>query len=100
MDRKEDLIKAVLDLEWNMFQNIENVGGRTSCQEEPATFEIMRSSQFENWSKATGDSYWDDLNEAKRRGENLIAEKYARMMQSTSPIEYSKIEHLLRPLHI
>lgn len=60
----------------------------------------MRSSQFGNWSKAAVESYLDDLNEAKRRGENLISEKYARMMESTSPTEYSKIEHLLRPLHV
>jgi hypothetical protein len=95
---EEDTIKAVIDIEWGMFQNTENIAGRASCQEDPETFKIMRSSQFENWSKEAVESYLDDLNEATRKGENLIAEKYARMMKSTSPIEYSKVEHLLHPV--
>lgn len=81
-----------------MFQNIENIDGRASCQEDPKTFKIMRSSQFENWSKAALESYLDDLQEASRREINLISEKYGRMMKSTSPIDYAKIEHLLKPL--
>ncbi len=40
-------------------------------------------------------SYLDDLKEAAVSGRNLFTEKYARMMQSTSPDEYARIEHLL-----
>ena len=67
MEHKENLIKLVIDVEWSMFQNIENIDGRASCQEDPKTFKIMRSSQFESWSKAALESYLDDLQEASRR---------------------------------
>jgi len=92
------LIEKVVDLEWNMFQNVENIDGKASCQEDPKTFKIIRSSQFESWPKAALESYLDDLKEANEKEINLISEKYARMMRSTSPSHYAKIEHLLQPL--
>jgi hypothetical protein len=98
MDTKKNLIEKVVDWEWYMFQNVENIDGKASCQEDPETFKIMRSSQFESWSKAALESYLDDLNEANKKEINLISEKYGRMMRSTSPSHYAKIEHLLQPL--
>ena len=81
-----------------MFQNVDSIDGKASCQEDPKTFKIMRSSQFESWPKVALESYLDDLKEASKKGINLISEKYGRMMESTSPVHYAKIEHLLRPL--
>ena len=98
MSTRENLIAKVVDLEWDMFQNVKNVDERASCQEDPKTFEIMRSSQFESWPEATLESYLEDLKEANKKEINLISEKYARMMRSTSPSHYAKIEHLLQPL--
>ena len=98
MEPKENLIEKVVDLEWDMFQNVENMDGNASCQEDPKTFKIMRSSQFEGWSKAALEGYLEDLKEASKKGVNLISEKYGRMMKSTSPFHYAKIEHLLQPL--
>ncbi len=98
MDTKKDLVGKVVDLEWDMFQNVENIDGKASCQEDSRTFKIMRSSQFESWPKAVLESYLDDLKEANKRKINLISEKYGRMMRSTSPSHYAKIEHLLQPL--
>ncbi len=98
MDTKENLIEKVVDLEWDMFRNVENMDGNASCQEDPKTFKIMRSSQFEGWPKAALESYLEDLKEASKKGLNLISEKYGRMMRSTSPSHYAKIEHLLQPL--
>lgn len=98
MDTKKNLMEKVVDLEWVMFQNVENIDGKASCQEDPKTFKIMRSSQFASWPKAALASYLDDLNEANRKEINLISEKYGRMMKSTSPSHYAKTEHLLQPL--
>jgi hypothetical protein len=81
-----------------MFQAVPNIGGPASCQQDPETFEIMRSSQAVSWSEAALSSYLDDLMAAQRSGRNLVTEKYARMMQSTAPAEYRAIEHLLPPL--
>ena len=94
------LIKNILQAEWDMFQRVRNIGGqRASCQQDRKTFDIMRSSQFKSWSKDALESYLKDLVEAKKEGRNLFTEKYARMMESTSPFEYAKIKHLLPPIN-
>ena len=98
MDRKEELLKEIIEIEWRMFQNVASIGGKAACQEDPATFRIMRTSQGMNWSEHTLQSYLNDLKEAERNGRNLLSEKYARMMKSTSPSEYANIEHLIPPL--
>jgi hypothetical protein len=92
------LIAAIVQAEWEMFQAVPNVGGPAGCQQDPDTFEIMRSSQAVSWSEAALESYLDDLVAAQRSGRNLLTEKYARMMESTAPAEYAAIEHLLPPL--
>jgi len=81
-----------------MFQNVKNIGGRASCQENYQTFEIMRHSQAMSWSEETLESYLEDLQDAQKNERNLLTEKYARMMESTSPLEYARIESLLPPL--
>ncbi len=95
MSRTEDLVNRIVEIEWEMFQNVPNIGGRASCQEDAKTFRIMRSSQGLSWSEAALESYLADLHEAEREGRNLLTEKYARMMKSTAPMEYARMEHLL-----
>ena len=99
MARKENLTAKIVEIEWKMFHNVPNIGGTAACQEDPKTFEIMRVSQAVSWSEAALESYLDDLTEAGKNGRNLLTEKYARMMKSTSPSEYAQIEHLLPPLN-
>ncbi|GAB2891684.1 DUF4125 family protein [Uliginosibacterium flavum] len=91
-------IDAIISLEWSAFDKVNNAGGRANCQDDFATFELMRKSQFLSWDKATRESYLDDLQRAKKAGRNLIQEKYARMMISTAPQEYATFEHTLPPL--
>jgi len=98
MTKKADIIAKIIEIEWKMFHNVPNIGGTAACQEDLKTFEIMRFSQAMSWSEAALDSYMDDLTEAEKSGRNLLTEKYARMMKSTSPLEYTQIEHLLPPL--
>jgi hypothetical protein len=92
------MINSIIEAEWEMFQQVSNIGGRASCQDDSGTFRIMRAGQSAGWSDAMLESYLDDLNEAKKSGRNLLTEKYARMMGSTSPLEYARIEHLLPPV--
>jgi hypothetical protein len=95
---KEKIIANIIAIEWEMFQAVPNIGGPASCQGDRQTFEIMRISQAASWSETVLMSYLDDLIEAQKQERNLMTEKYARMMKSTSPREYTQIEHLLPPV--
>ena len=90
-----DLIQRTIAMEWNMFDKIQNLGGRASCQENPTTFNIMRSSQFKAWTPELLQSYYQDLVSAKAFGQNLLSEKYAYMMERTNPKEYEAIKDKL-----
>ncbi len=98
MTMKKDLIAEIVNAEWKMFTDVPNIGGKAACQEDYKTFEVNRSSQAMSWSEATLDNYLSDLTEAEKNGRNLLTEKYARMMQSTSPSEYAVIKHLIPAL--
>jgi hypothetical protein len=98
VNTREDIIDRIIELEWKMFQDVPNIGGRADCQDDLKTFRIMRASQSASWSEATLKSYLEDLNAAERSGRNLLTEKYARMMRFISPSEYARIEHLLPPI--
>lgn len=99
MEQKERLVADVVQLEWKMFQAVPSIGGRAGCQDDLKTFDIMRTSQLVSWSEAALGSYLNDLREADAGQRNLLTEKYARMMQSTSPAEYARIEHMLPPVN-
>ncbi|MFC1838761.1 DUF4125 family protein [Thermodesulfobacteriota bacterium] len=93
--KREGLIKEVLDLEWEMFTNVNSANGRASCQDDTGTFMIMRRAQAGIWSADTLTSYLNDLRAAKYDKRNLMAEKYARMMEATFPEEYEILEKQL-----
>ena len=88
----------IVRLEWEMFIQVSNAGGKASCQADPVTFEIMRSSQVETWPGDLLESWFEDLTAAGRTGRNLMSEKYARMMKSAFPGEYRQIADRLPPV--
>ncbi len=87
--------EEILKIEWEMFSNVNNVGGKASCQNNYDKFRIMRMSQILAWNEEIRSSYYDDLKSAINENRNLLQEKYARMMYFTFKSEYDKIEHLL-----
>ena len=89
------LIDDIIEKEWNMFTNVNNKGGRASCQDDHKTFYIMRASQFEAWDTSSLLSYNDDLDTAISEGRSLPTEKYAYMMEYTAPEEYERIRGIL-----
>lgn len=98
MMNKKSLIEQILKIEWDMFATVNNEGGKAACQMDPATFRIMRTSQYATWSEELLDSYLADVTSARDTGRNLMTEKYARMMESTFPDEYARIAGALPPL--
>ena len=91
----EELVRQIIEKEWNMFQQVKNIGGRASCQDDYETFSIMRSAQFYAWNGETLRSYLEDLDFAETKGENLVTEKYAYMMRWTDPAGYQQIKDRL-----
>ncbi len=98
MDRREELVSGIVELEWEMFSKTDNIGGPAPCQRNPGEFGIARRSQCMALTEKVLESYLGDLRRAKLRGRNLVTEKYARMMATTAPAEYARIEGLLPPL--
>ena len=79
-EEKKLKIYRIIDREWQMFQKVENIGGRASCQDDFETFYIMRFSQYGGWSDEMVDLYLSFAADSFRLGRNLVSEKYARMM--------------------
>lgn len=92
---KAKIIEEIVKEEWLQFQLINNEGGRASCQDDWEQFMIMRKSQFLIWPEEILDSYFEDLISAGLEGRNLLFEKYAWMMESTSPSKFKEISHAL-----
>lgn len=87
---KDPLIAAIIEAEWQMFDKVQNEGGRAACQNDARTFAIMRYSQFAPLPQDVLESYRDDLAAAAREGRNLLAEKYAYMMEYTDPATFDR----------
>lgn len=92
---KKAVIEKIISIEWTMFDAVENIAGRASCQDDYDTFRIMRQSQLEAWNTETLESYLNDLKTAQENGSNLLSEKYAYMMEYTSPDEFEPIRDQL-----
>lgn len=90
-----DLIEKIVSTEWNEFQKVKNVGGRAMCQDDKKNFVLGRESQFLSWDSKTLESYYQDLIDSKKQNRNLVTEKYAHMLESTSPGEYELIKDKL-----
>jgi hypothetical protein len=98
MEHKESLATRIIQIEWHMFRETPGIGGPAPCQQDREAFEVARLSQILSWPEAVQASYIADLEKAEQQGRNLVTEKYARMMKTTAPAEYDRIEHLLPPL--
>ncbi len=88
---KADKIERLVSLEWEDFQQVNNEGGRASCQDDSETFFIMRKSYFEPLSEDVIDNILRDFEAARSNGRNLVSEKYAWMMKSTAPNQFVQI---------
>lgn len=89
--QKNKLINKILEIEWQYFTKLNNIGGRADCQDNKDDFIIMRKSQWETFNEETLNSYLDDLNSK----ENPLFIKYAEMMKYNMSEEYEKIKDKL-----
>lgn len=89
-DQRKTFIEEMIKTEWKMFQKVNNIDGRASCQDEWGTFHIMRFSQYSSWPDELIKSYGRDLDAAVKVGRNIVMEKYAYMMEFNSMDYYTK----------
>lgn len=92
------MIDEIIKREWDFFQEVHNIGGRASCQDDFETFYLQRKGQFEIFDEDVRTSYLQDLKDAKAVGRNLIMEKYAYMMETTDPQYFHTIQDQLPPI--
>ena len=81
MPSRTQLVQDIINIEWDMFSNVHNTGGKASCQNDKDDFVIMRKSQFSIWGDDTLASYLADLVKAQQDRRNLMSEKYGFMME-------------------
>lgn len=89
------MIEEIIQREWDFFQEVHNIGGRASCQDNFETFYLQRKGQFEVFYPEVNESYLKDLKLYKETGRNPIMEKYAYMMESTDKAYYDTIKDQL-----
>lgn len=94
----EELLSEIVAREWEMFHSTQSIGGPAACQNNPEQFAVQRRAQFLGWDEATLRAWLEDLKAAERGGVNLIACKYAYMMESTDPLRYLQLADRLPPV--
>lgn len=94
---KDILVNEIIELEWDMFDKVNNEVGRAGCQDDEWTFYTMRYSQFAVFSTEVLKSYRQDIYEAISKGRNLITEKYGYMMEYTDPEYFDKVLRNILP---
>lgn len=87
---RERFMQEILDLEWEMFRSVKSATP-ASCQDNPDTFRQVRGSIFQLWPRKLLAAYLIELTAAKRRGRNLLTEKYARMDNLIPPINTNPV---------
>lgn len=92
---RDEMIELIVKQEWEAFDQVQNEGGRASCQDNWTTFSIMRKSQYLTWTDEMLAVYLWYFGQCRKEGRNLITEKYGLMMESTSPEEYERIKDAL-----
>lgn len=89
---------SIAKAEFEAFDKVQNEGGRASCQNNWPTFKIMRMSQYMTWTEDMLLQYLYEFKTNFANGRNMIEEKYARMMESTAPLEYAGFADQLPPI--
>lgn len=96
--KKEKIINNIVLLEWDMFNNVTNIGKRAYCQDMKGNFIFSRKAYWNIYNEDILNSYLSDLKKANKEHISLVSLKYAFMMQLTDEEYFKKIEEKLVPI--
>ena len=95
MNPAHNCIEEIINLEWDMFQEVNADGPRTECQNNRPAFVGMRMGQFLAWPEAALELYLTHLRQCVSLERNLVMEKYVHMMKGSAPQEYEALKKLV-----
>lgn len=83
-----EMIRELLVLEWGLFDAVEGLEGRASCQDDARSFFVYRLAQYLAFPFSFAHMALDDVRRLRGQGRNPVFEKYARMMAATDHDRY------------
>ena len=78
-------IRALVELEWELFDEVEGLEGRASCQDDARSFFMYRLAQYLAFPAEFAHRALADARSLRAAHRNPVLEKYARMMSVTDP---------------
>ena len=97
-DDKQELIEDIIDLEWDLFRNVNSKGPKAACQLDKKAFHLYRFSNYAIWTVDILDIYKAFILDSIKAGRNILTEKYAYMMEETDPENWESISAHLREI--
>ena len=89
--------QTIVQMEWDLFDQVRNIGGRANCQDSKTAFFTNRTAQLDAWTEELRKSYLQDLRAALMADRDPVSEKYAYMMERTNPAEFAEVAEYLPP---
>ena len=84
-NKNEKIITDIIDVEWSMFSTV-NASEKSPCQEQEKTFRLMRWMSYSVCDEKVLEAILANVLEAKKKGRNLMTEKYG-MMEGKIPLQ-------------
>lgn len=92
---KDNVIDEIIEIDFEMFVQVNNRGGKAQCQSDYEGFKIYRYSYYYPWSLESLKIYLAFLKECVENERNIMTEKYAYMMETTHPEEFMEIKKFI-----
>lgn len=97
-DIKRKLTNEIVEIEYEMFKSLKNIGGEASCQRNYPYFKLMREAQYLTFNINLLESYLEDLHQALNNNYNLLEIKYGFMEETLDPNHFKEISSRLPQL--
>lgn len=92
-------LSQLVSLEWELFDRVEGLDGRATCQDNARSFFVYRLAQYLAFPFGFAHLALDDVKRLAAAGRNPVEEKYARMMAATDPDRFQAVlVHKLPPV--